>query len=281
MTDTILPQTSLPQSDGAAPRPSSPRPSSSRPAVIVALVIALVIVAGIGGYELLKSPTKSSPAAPPVVAAKPGAASPLSTVLAQVMANATAQKYVHDDATLKAPKHPALAYADDDGVTGGIQRISIANGGSATVIVVGSTTYLSGDRLGLAKLFGLNPTQVTQVLGHWIRLVPGNPEYAAVTDGITLAATLKEIELSGPLTRLPQRTLHGRQVFGIRGALAGGTIPGAHATVWISVGNHGLPVEFVAAGAKTTETVRFSHWGHPVIAHAPRAGALGSGTLSG
>jgi hypothetical protein len=277
MTDTILPQTSLPQSGGEAPRPSS-----SRPAVIVAVVIALVIVAGIGGFELLKSrPTKSSPSAPPVAAAKPATASPLSTVLAQVMANATAQKYVHNDATLKASKHPALAYSDDDGVTGGIQRISIASGGRAVVIVVGSTTYLSGDRLGLMKLFGLNATQVTQVLGHWIRLVPGNPEYASVTDGITLASTLKEIEVSGPLTRLPERTLHGKAVFGIRGALAGNTIPGALATVWVSVGSHGLPVEFVAAGAKTTEKVWFSHWGHPVIAHAPGAGSLGSGTLSG
>jgi hypothetical protein len=276
MTDTILPQTSAPVS-GARP----PRRSLSRSALIAIVVVVLLIV-GAGGFELMKShSTNPPPVAKPVGANKPATAPSLAALLSLVMGNAQEQRFVHADVTLRSPKHPTLVYSDDDGVTGGVQHVTIAGGGSALVLVIGSTTFVTANRVGLTKFFGLKPHQVTRVLGHWIRLVPGNPEYTSVTEGITLASTLKEIALTGKLTRLPERTLHGQRVFGIQGAVSGSGLEGGHATMWVTVGQHGLPVEFDAAGATTTESVTFSRWGRPVIAHAPAAGSLGSGTLSG
>jgi hypothetical protein len=230
----------------------------------------LVVIVG-GVYELTKS-NSPSPVPPTPVAATHVAApvlTPLESLLARVSANALAEKSVRTTVTDASGRHRTVTYRDDDAVNGGIQRIS-SRGGHVVARVVGPTTYFTGNRQGLTKLLGLTSAQASQVRGHWVALTKGQRGYASVTDGITLASSLAESGLKGPLHRLPVRVRHGQRVFGIRGTPTGAGMPRRiRATLWIRVGAHPLPVEFDQRGPHFSTIVRLSRWGRAVQVKAP------------
>jgi hypothetical protein len=251
--------------------------------VVIALVV--VVVAG-AGYELTKShgATAAAPAQPALVA--PPAAPQVATLhgpaalLANATANALAAKSAHVDVRDVVGKHGVVIYSDDDAIGGGIQRVR-ADGGHATVVVIGATTYVTADRVGFIKYFRMSASQARAIRGQWLPLIPGEPDYTSVTEDVTLASTLQEIGLAGPFKRLAARTKDGQRVFGLRGRATGDGMPkGVQATLWISVGAHGLPVEYDAIGAKASMTARFSHWGRPVnlTTPSPIVGASGEST---
>lgn len=253
--------------------------------VIAAAAVLVLVVAG-AGYELTKShgTTAAAPPSPAVVA--PPAAPQIATLhgpaalLANATANALAAKSAHVDVRTVVPKHGVAIYSDDDAIGGGIQRVRV-DGGHATVLVIGATTYVTADQVGFTKYFRMSASQARAVRGQWLPLVPGQPDYTSVTEGVTLTSTLQEIGISGTLKRLSVRTKDGQRVFGIQGQAAGDGMPkGTRATLWISVGAHGLPVEYDAGGAKPLMTARFSHWGRAVSLRTPSpiVGASGSAT---
>jgi hypothetical protein len=275
MTDTILPEVS------ARPTPTGPRRQRPSRPVLVGAAVALVLVVAGGAYELTKSPssTPSAAAPSPVVSGKPATPQTLAGVLAQVGSNALAEKSASETVRDVSGKSGVVRYADYSGLTDGIQRISLGAGHS-TVRVVGTTTYFNGDRTGLMKFYQLSAAQAKQIGDKWVPLVAGQSGYTSITVGITLVSTLNEVRLVGPLHRLPSRIKDGQHVFGIEGTAVGGGQPkGSRGTLWISVGAHGLPVEFDSAAKGNTEVVTFSRWGH-TIAVSPPAHILGQSTVS-
>jgi hypothetical protein len=250
------------------------------------VVVALVVVVAGAGYELTRPHgTKTAAPAQPAVVAPP-AAPQITTLhgaaalLANATANALAAKSAHVDVRTVVPKHGVVTYSDDDAIDGGIQRVR-AGGGHATVLVIGATTYVTADRVGFIKYFRMSASQARAIRGQWLPLVPGQPDYTSVTEGVTLASTLQEIGIAGPFKRLSVRTKDGQRVVGIQGHATGdGTPKGVRATLWISVGAHGLPVEYDELGAKASMTARFSHWGRAVTLTTPSpiVGASSSAT---
>jgi hypothetical protein len=128
---------------------------------------------------------------------------------------------------------------------------------------------------------GFTADEVAALHHKWLRLIAGQTGYSAVTAGVTLRSTLHEDRIGAPLRLLPERTLNGVRVVGIRGhALGGGAPKRAFATMWVSGGDHPLPVEFVADSHGTHLTQTFSAWGKRFRLAAP-ANLFGNRTLSG
>jgi hypothetical protein len=263
VTDTILPQTDTPATGRKSPHQLPPR------GVIVGVVAALAVLAAGAGYELTKPHSAApAPSARPFITPRPAATS-TDSLLAKVMANALAQHTVHMLNKTVSPKHGVAIFSDDDGVTSGVQRISIF-GGHVDVRVVGPATYFTGDQVGMTKYMGFSASQAEQVHGQWLSLVAGQPGYESVTAGVTLASALNELGLADPLRQLPPRTRHGQRVFGIQGKPTGdGTDHSARATLWITAGRPSLPVEYDVTTAGSTATIRLSHWGRAVNVQAP------------
>ena len=83
-----------------------------------------------------------------------------------------------------------LVTQDDARSAAAVQRVR-EDGGHVTIRVIGPTTYFTADRGGFIKFFGLTASQAQQVRGLWVPLVPGEPGYTSVTEGVTLPSTLR------------------------------------------------------------------------------------------
>jgi hypothetical protein len=271
---TMLPQ----HEDSGRQRRSLPQRPSRGLLIAGAAVVVLALAAG--GYELTRSHA-STPAAPApvVVASKPpvshAPASPLQARLHQVIADAKAKQSMHLQTKDRSRRLGAMRMSDDDATETGIQRIS-RDGGHVTIRVLPAATFVAGDHNGLTKYLGFSPSMATALRGHWLRLLPGQPNYASVTDAITLSSALKEVGLRGHLRRLAARRKDGQRVYGIEGRPTGKGEPRkAHATLWVSAGRDPLPVEWDERYHGTTEVARFTRWGHPVRVTVPGGDLLG------
>ncbi len=221
------------------------------------------------------SPTTSTepgiavtPTSPATIGRGPAKTDPRA-LLARAFADALAQGSVHAVARNVSKKTGTAIFDDYDAKTGGIQHISIY-GGRVTVRVVGPRTYFTGDKRGLTRYMGFTPDEVAALHHQWLRLVAAQAGYKAVTAGVTLASTLREDRVGAPLRLLPQRTVDGVRAVGVRGRAVGDGAPRhAIATMWISTGNHPLPVEYVARYRRVRLTQTFSDWGKAVPLAAP------------
>jgi hypothetical protein len=200
------------------------------------------------------------------------------------MAAASAQGAARVDVTDHL-KNRTISYSDDDGRDVGIQRITVTGGMSATVRVVGSMTYLLANRAALLGYFGFPPAAAERAAGRWMLLQDGDPGYAQVTDGVTFASAMKEVTLSGPMVLLPERTMHGKRVVGIRGLVSGTTGAAdstARGTLWVAASGAPLPVAYQAGSPKIgSMSVTFSHWGEHVSAASPARAAPITDVLAG
>jgi hypothetical protein len=74
----------------------------------------------------------------------------------------------------------------------------------------------------------------------------------------------------GVLSVLPQRTISGQKVVGIRQVVSAGIITVSE-TVYVSAGPEPLPVEAVTSVQGQTDIVRFGPWGRAPVVAAPAA----------
>ena len=164
-----------------------------------------------------------------------------------------------------------IRFSDDDGPQSGIQRITIVGGGSGTVRVLGSTTYLKADQTALAGYFGLPAQAAKRAANRWLSLVHSDSGYANVTEGVLLSSAISELTISSPLRLLPPQPRDGSTVVGVVGGAGGHAPAGAKATLWVDAST-GLPVEYDASAAGGDSiTSRMSAWGQPVAVTKPAA----------
>jgi hypothetical protein len=184
-----------------------------------------------------------------------------------------------------------VVFDDRDGATSGSQKITF-NGGVGQVRVVGKDTYLIGSAQVLAGFFGTTANAALADNGRWIHLIKGYRGYSSVTVNVTLASSLDEIELAGPLIKVAPQLKEGVQAYGIRGHIAGASGSLFQATLWVAVSGKQLPVEFDEIGPdKETTFDKFSDWGAKVAVgrpanpvdgkHAFPASGAGSGSGGG
>jgi hypothetical protein len=164
-----------------------------------------------------------------------------------------------------------VSQVGDAGATQGIQRItfrSAAKTGHVTVIFVAGSAYLRGDAFTLTDYMGFKAGAAAAYAGRWILVPRSDGAYSTIAAGVTFSSAIGELKLSAPLTRVPDTTIGGRRVIGVRGKSS--TSPGSiAATLYARATGPPLPVGEVATAGKTRAVVTFSRWNEPVHVAVP------------
>ena len=206
------------------------------------------------------------------VATASAATTPKQTYQAAIIAMG-AKKSVHYVATSKLGGD-VETMVGDAALDRGVQRITYTHGGTTghvTVIVIGTTAYVRGDRFSLTQYMGLTSEQASRYAGRWFATKAPTHAFAVIAEAVTFRSFVDELLMPGPYTAAPATSLGGRHAVGVRSTV---TRSGEKATLTLYVADGSpLPVEQLAKGSSGTITTTLTHWNEQVAAQAP-AGAL-------
>ena len=166
-----------------------------------------------------------------------------------------------------------LTLTGDAGPASGTQTVTLG-AGSISIDVIGGISYLYGNANGLQNLAGLSPTQASASAGQWIEFATTNGAFASVVVGVRSADLVKELALSGKITKVHPSTVDGLTVDAVQGLQ---TLDRRNVRVVLYVratGAH-VPVEEDSVNDKGQRIsgvhIAFSHWGERVRPQAPQA----------
>jgi hypothetical protein len=159
----------------------------------------------------------------------------------------------------------------DAGLDRDIQRVTYRKGGNTghvTVLVVADTAYVRGDVFAPTNYMGFSAARAASLAGHWMQIPHTARGYATVAAAVRLRSTLSELVLPRPRLALPETTLDGQRVLGIRSTT---TASGQRVTytLYVRAARPMLPVAEVAHGGANQMSVTFSNWNKPVTVSPP------------
>ncbi|HEY1830757.1 MAG TPA: hypothetical protein VGG38_10970 [Acidimicrobiales bacterium] len=166
----------------------------------------------------------------------------------------------------------------DAGPTAGTQEVLVgqgANTDNAELVVIGNTTYMKANARALVDLTGLSDAQATANSGKWVQFATDNQAFAQVVVGIRSHDVAQELELKGPYSLGPTKTLNGVAVEAIRGTQHFQGLKAMKAILYIRANGTHVPVEEDTVNAKGkdngVEHTVYSQWGEMVRPLAPSA----------
>gem|GEM_PF-5495924 len=211
---------------------------------------------------------------------------PAATVLHEALAAAGHQHSVHAHATVQAG--PTSGTVDADVATDQATAVVTLGPARLSAVLVGPTLFVRANQAALVQLLDLPADVAATNAGRWLRLVPDDRPYAALTADLTLRGLVAQLAVAPPLSSTTS-TAGGTPVVQVAGgAPAGVKPPGGTAVLSVSARPPHLPVSLTvhtapqpvpgALGAGPvpvpgTATLKLSRWGEPVTATAP-AGAI-------
>ncbi len=208
--------------------------------------------------------------APTTTTTLPGARA--QRLLASAISAANSQRGFTWRATVRAGRQSEVA-SGQSGRAYGTQTISVAGAGGAfklSVVLAGTKLFVEGDAAGLQNVLNLNATVAKQQAGKWILLAPAaGPVYQALSAGLTVLSATSAFDMVGSLQVLPERTLAGRGVLGIRGKRAAAGLSLVQ-TLFVRASGRPLPVELVTSVDGLEEHMGFADWGRRVQVVQPR-----------
>jgi hypothetical protein len=157
----------------------------------------------------------------------------------------------------------------DVATASGIQRITYSIGGrtgKVTVLVDSGTAFIRGDSFVLSTYLGFRAPASAKYANTWIRVPRTDRAYGAISAAVTLPSTIDELRLAGPLSFLPQKTVAGQKVTGIKGTIGR---PAAQAALYARAHGTPLPVGEVETFGKALDETLFSHWNEAVHLQVP------------
>ncbi|HXW78411.1 MAG TPA: hypothetical protein VEJ84_02875 [Acidimicrobiales bacterium] len=161
----------------------------------------------------------------------------------------------------------------------GSQLITWSEGKNAAYLaieLVNGVGYMTGTAGGLYAE-GFTQTAAASEAGKWISLTSSSSAYASTVSGLTIATTMEQMQMAGPVTSVPAVTISGHRYPGYKGTTKpyqGG--PALQETIYLSTTATPLPVKAV----QDTSTVVFGDWGEAVKVSVPKgAVAVQSGWL--
>lgn len=237
-----------------------------------ALVLTAVVTIGAAAAALLAAMAAMAPV--------PAAASP-SRLSADTLYRdglATTKSWNVHYVSSSTQSKMTLEESGNAGPASGTQLIHLGTGSvlsdSATIDVIGGTSYLKGNAGALEALAGFSATQATDAAGQWIQFSTDNSAFSSIVAGVRSTDLSTELALKGSLKLGHPRTIDGVAVDAIKGKQTLG-----HKTVTVVLyvradGRH-VPVEedsLNAHGKRTVaEHVVYSSWGETVRPKAPLA----------
>jgi hypothetical protein len=191
-------------------------------------------------------------------------------LLSSALAAANAQRSVHYVSIASSPT-VSVRMVGDAGLDRGIQRVTYrkdGNTGFVTVLVVADTAYVRGDVFALTNYMGFSAARAASLAGQWLQIPHTESGYATVAAAVRLKSTLSELVLPRPRLALPETTLDGQRVLGIRSTT---TASGQRVTytLYVRAARPMLPVAEVAHRGATRMSVTFSNWNKPVTVSPP------------
>jgi hypothetical protein len=194
--------------------------------------------------------------------------------LGSAMAATHAKHSVHYVSVQKGTKAEITIVADA-GPASGIQRITYRRGGKTghvTVIVANRTAYLRGDAFTLQNYLGFTKADASRAANRWLLFPHTSPAYAPVAADVTFGSAMSSLVPRGRLAVVPQTTMAGRRVIGIRATIKQGSHT-ASTTLYVRAAGARLPVAEVVVGPTGRATLTYSRWNEPVSVRAPTSQA--------
>jgi hypothetical protein len=253
------------------PGPVRRTPNSSAQYVVIAIVVVVALVAAYLEFGRGGHPSSTSPAVPvasPIVATAPPAPKMAASKLIN-LAERTVKRAKWGRITFTITSSNGNVETED--VRGGphVQsEINTFDGHIARVIIVRKTAYISADSLYLNQLEGF-PSAVADLASGWVRLVPGDPHYATVTQntgGSNRLFPLIKPKVVGVVERSGVDSVELDGTLGKRNPRQG--------TLYLAAVKPYRPIEFDEVGAvhgvSITVALRFGDFGQRVRIVAPR-----------
>jgi hypothetical protein len=232
-----------------------------------ALALTAAVALGGGAATLLAAPGPAS-ATPSHVNAD---------TLYRDAVSTTKSWYVHYTSSSSGSKS-TLAETGDAGPASGTQIIHLGTGNAlndtATIDVIGDTSFLKGNAGALEALAGFSAAEAADAAGQWIKFSTNNSDFSSIVAGVRSADLRTELALKGTLKLGKARTIDGHAVEAIEGkqTLGKKSVP---VVLYVKADGRHLPVEedsLNAHGKRTTaEHIVYSSWGEPVRPMAPQA----------
>ena len=151
----------------------------------------------------------------------------------------------------------------------GTETVSIGKA-LASIVLVGGTAYISGNRQGLTSYFGLPSALLPRALGHSISIQQSDSPFGAITTNVTLPSVLTNVSPSGTVLEGKRTEVNGIPVTSISGTGPGDA---GKVTIFIAATGRPLPVEVVETStsgtAKSGEVISFTQWGEQIHATKP------------
>ena len=167
---------------------------------------------------------------------------------------------MHVNESVRAATKAATA-SIDVAASEGQQVIHLSGAaGEAQVALVGGTAYFTGSEPMLVAYFGFPAAVAVTIHGRWISVPSSNSAYAAVSDGVTISSTLRDLIPQASLKLTGPSSVNGVAVTGIRGTIkASATSPAGTATMYVSRAAKPLPVRVDCRDSRgDTVTATFS-----------------------
>ena len=171
-----------------------------------------------------------------------------------------------------------LEESGDAGPASGTQLIHIGAGSTltntATIEVIGGTSFLKGNAGGLQALAGFSATEATEAAGRWIQFSTDNSAFSSIVAGVRSKDLATELALKGPLKLGRTSAVDGVTVDAIKGmqTLGKKAVP---VVLYVRANGKHVPVEedsLNAHGQRTAaEHITYSSWGETVRPKAPQA----------
>jgi hypothetical protein len=209
--------------------------------------------------------------------AKPVTQLPPRQIVTEALAAARAKGSVHVDVSAAASQ-AVVRISGDALPTVGRQVATGNNGAVMTELVRPGSTYVRGNAAGLTGFLGMSAKTASRLANRWLVLHAGNPNYQAITQGVTADSLLNSITPVGSLTKTKLEKVNRQSVVGVVGkAPTGSGMPaGATATLWVAATGKPLPVaaEEVSGSTRFEVLFRRSSWGEKVTGVSAPKGAV-------
>jgi hypothetical protein len=141
-----------------------------------------------------------------------------------------------------------------------------------SLVLIGPEAYAWGNAGALEELLGVKAGAAAKEAGRWLAVPQGSfgHTYQTIAAGLTVSSATQVLDLVGKLSLLPERTVAGQAVVGVRGTSLAFGAPGTQ-VVYIRARGLPLPVKLVEDYQGVLETMTFGQWGQPPAAKAPPA----------
>lgn len=168
-----------------------------------------------------------------------------------------------------------LNYVVDAARMTGRQEISTSDGARATIVVHGTTAYLSGNAKALIKYFSLTDDDAAVVGPQWLSIPATDAYYKDVAQDVTMKTLISDAAPAGRVIEGGPVSVDGQTVIPLTGRVPG-LKPGVSSseTLYVTSSDHPVPVSLTSKttylGRSSVETAALSDWGANVTAAAPR-----------